>query len=209
MVYGTVSGATAERNHQAHHLTVDGRQSQLAPKSTKLDGPKGAATFDRLIYLLDRYLDFCRSVELIAWPIHHLKVSIWLQNDVIAASKNSRMKPLRKTVRCYVTTLESIRIKTSHLFHPSSHQAHLMQSQLIQEILASLSSERDNLQQRLGTTQIELDPIDSIDPQSQPERENLLALIRSHSGGQFIQTTHHLSLSLSLWLISFSWGLDV
>ncbi|KAG0146299.1 hypothetical protein CROQUDRAFT_107296 [Cronartium quercuum f. sp. fusiforme G11] len=173
-------GATPERNHQARNLTVYGRHSQIAPKICSLEEQKGS-TFDRLVYLLDRYLDFCRSVELVAWPIDHFKVSIWLQHDVISAIKNSRMKPLKKTVRCYVTTLESCRVKSSQLFAHSHTGGHLMQSPLIQEILQGLPCERDNLEQRLGILPESV--TDNHTPKvSETERDRVLTWIRNDSG---------------------------
>ncbi|KAH9822394.1 hypothetical protein DFH28DRAFT_881611 [Melampsora americana] len=174
-------GATPERNHQAHQLTVNGRQSQLPSNELKLEKKK-TTTFDRLIYLLDRYLDFCRSVELIAWPIDHLKVAIWLKNDVISAVKNSRMKPLRKTVRCYVTTLESCRVKTRNIFKIDGQiGGHLMHSPLIQEILDSLSCDRDNLEERLGVG-LEFNTPEHEDGEMETDRDRVLMMIRNNSG---------------------------
>ncbi|EGF98334.1 uncharacterized protein MELLADRAFT_69390 [Melampsora larici-populina 98AG31] len=174
-------GATPERNHEAHQLTINGRQSQLPVNNSQLEKKK-TTTFDRLIYLLDRYLDFCRSVELIAWPIDHLKVGIWLKNDVISAVKNSRMKPLRKTVRCYVTTLESCRVKTRNIFKLDGQiGGHLMHSPLIQEILDTLSCDRDNLEERLGVA-LDFNTPEHDDAGIETVRDRVLMMIRNNSG---------------------------
>ncbi|EFP83881.1 uncharacterized protein PGTG_09594 [Puccinia graminis f. sp. tritici CRL 75-36-700-3] len=104
--------------------------------------------FDRLIYLLDRYTEYCASIGLSAWPLHHLKVAIWIKGDVI--SLKTRVIPLRKTVRCYITTMETVRVKTRHLF-PQSYEGDdkpLMSCPILKELLdvlpISRSASHDN-----------------------------------------------------------------
>jgi hypothetical protein len=104
--------------------------------------------FDRLIYLLDRYTEYCASIGLSPWPLHHLKVAIWIKGDVI--SLKTRVIPLRKTVRCYITTMETVRVKTRHLF-PQSYEGDdkpLMSCPILKELLdvlpISRSASHDN-----------------------------------------------------------------
>ncbi|EFP83874.2 uncharacterized protein PGTG_09587 [Puccinia graminis f. sp. tritici CRL 75-36-700-3] len=185
--YSKLSGDTPTNAQAAREVVVACRQSQLNSKTGKseLQG-HGAGSFDRLIYLLDRYLDYCSSIKLAAWPIDHLKVSIWIKNDVTLTTNSTRMKPLRKTVRCYVTSLESIRVKTLHLFKGIHLPVHLMKSKIILEILNSLSVERDNLEERLGGN---LGPVEQPvgAGEAQSERDSLLNEIRSRSGDEWSQ----------------------
>ncbi|KAI8458089.1 hypothetical protein BY996DRAFT_4577631 [Phakopsora pachyrhizi] len=172
----TLAGSTAEIAAAARQIIVDFRQSQNESKSGK-----NYSDFDRMMYLLDRYLDYCSSVNLTAWPIDHLKISIWIKNDVIVTTNSTRMKPLRKTVRCYVTSLESIRIKTLHLFKGNFFGLQLMKSKTILEILSGLSLDRDNLVERLGGNQTLLSPM-SCNNETPSERDSLIQAIRSNSG---------------------------
>lgn len=179
--YSKLSGDSPKTSQAAREIVVACRQAQMNSKSSKTELP-GAGAFDRLIYLLDRYLDYCRSIHLSAWPIDHLKVSIWIKNDVTLTTNSTRMKPLRKTVRCYVTSLESIRIKTLHLFKGFHLAIHLMKSKIILEILNSLSVERDNLEERLGGNQALVGEL--YDTKTFTERDLLLNQIRSTSGDE-------------------------
>ncbi|KAG0146306.1 hypothetical protein CROQUDRAFT_92926 [Cronartium quercuum f. sp. fusiforme G11] len=94
--------------------------------------------FDRLIYLLERYTDYCTSIGLPPWPIHHLKVAIWIRGDVV--SLKTRVIPLRKSVRCYITSMENVRMKTFEVFHHrcEGDEKMLMSSQVLREILDQL-----------------------------------------------------------------------
>ncbi|KAI9606692.1 hypothetical protein H4Q26_006229 [Puccinia striiformis f. sp. tritici PST-130] len=181
--YSTLSGDTPAMAQAAREVVLACRQSQLHSKATKSE-LQGAASFDRLIYLLDRYLDYCASINLKAWPIDHLKVTIWIKNDVTLTTNSTRMKPLRKTVRCYVTSLESIRVKTLHLFKGIHLPVHLMKSKIILEILNSLSVERDNLAERLGGNHEPPNQLSSTGG-AQSARDLLLGEIRSKSGDEF------------------------
>ncbi|KNZ54346.1 hypothetical protein VP01_2970g3 [Puccinia sorghi] len=181
--YSRLSGEAPAVAQAAREVVVACRQSQLQCKAGKSE-LQGAASFDRLIYLLDRYLDYCRSINLIAWPIDHLKTSIWIKNDVTLTTNTTRMKPLRKTVRCYVTSLESIRLKTAHLFKDIHLGVHLMKSKIILEILNSLSVERDNLEERLGGCN-GAGEHSSRDGEAQSERDLLIREIRSRSGDHY------------------------
>lgn len=180
--YSKLSGETPAIAQAARDVVVACRQSQSHSKPGKSEA-QGAGSFDRLIYLLDRYLDYCSSINLTAWPIDHLKVSIWIKNDVTLTTNSTRMKPLRKTVRCYVTSLESIRTKTLDLFKGIHSAVHLMKSNIILEILNSLSVERDNLEERLGGCIASGEHL-SLDDEAQSERELLLSEIRSRSGDE-------------------------
>jgi len=181
--YSRLSGETPAVAQAAREVVVACRQSQLHCKAGKSE-LQGAGSFDRLIYLLDRYLEYCRSINLIAWPIDHLKTSIWIKNDVTLTTNSTRMKPLRKTVRCYVTSLESIRLKTAHLFKDIHLAVHLMKSKIILEILNSLSVERDNLEERLGGCHATGEHL-SRDGEAPSERDLLIREVRSRSGDQY------------------------
>ncbi|MBW0460818.1 hypothetical protein O181_000533 [Austropuccinia psidii MF-1] len=184
--YSQMSCESLATAQAARQLMVECRQSQSSANQ-KLSNPDlhTGGAFDRLIYLLDRYLEFCHSISLSPWPIDQFKVSIWIKNDVILTANSTRMRPLRKTVRCYITSLESIRTKTRDLFkpHPSTLplDAHLMKSNIILEILNSLSVERDNLAERLGGNQFLKGESDAISG-SMSERDILLQKIRDSSG---------------------------
>ncbi|PLW15726.1 hypothetical protein PCANC_16503 [Puccinia coronata f. sp. avenae] len=104
--------------------------------------------FDRLIYLLDRYTEYCGTIGISPWPLHPLKIAVWVKGDVI--SLKTRVIPLRKTVRCYITTMETVRVKTRHLFTPSyeSNDKSLMSCPILKELLdvlpISRSASHDN-----------------------------------------------------------------
>ncbi|OAV89162.1 hypothetical protein PTTG_06906 [Puccinia triticina 1-1 BBBD Race 1] len=118
-------------------------QHQPNPAANKHPAPAfHPQPFDRLIYLLDRYTDYCATIGLSAWPLHHLKVAIWIKGDVI--SLKTRVIPLRKTVRCYITTMETVRVKTRHLFSQSYEMDDkpLMSCPILKELLDVLPISR-------------------------------------------------------------------
>ncbi|OAV89164.1 hypothetical protein PTTG_06904 [Puccinia triticina 1-1 BBBD Race 1] len=182
--YSKLSGDTPATAQAARDVVVACRQSQIHTRAGKSEtqGPG----FDRLIYLLDRYLDYCGSIKLAAFPIDHLKISLWLKNDVTLTTNSTRLKPLKKTVRCYVTSLESIRVKTLHLFKGIHLPVHLMKSKIILEILNGLSVERDNLEERLGGNHCPAQQSLGAG-ESQSGRDLLLNEIRSRSGDEWGQ----------------------
>lgn len=131
--------------------------------------------FDRLIYLLDRYTEYCSTIGLSAWPVHHLKVAIWIKGDVI--SLKTRVIPLRKTVRCYITTMETVRVKTRHLFGHSyeADDRPLIACPILKELLDVLPISR-------VTSNASLHPGDEKHTTGGVDRETLLSQIRSRSG---------------------------
>ncbi|EGG00213.1 uncharacterized protein MELLADRAFT_79297 [Melampsora larici-populina 98AG31] len=121
------------------------KSNQDWSESETIDQESNNQPFDRLIYLLDRYTDYCHSIHLSPWPIHHLKVVIWIQGDVV--STKTRVVPLRKSVRCYVTSLETVRLKTYHLFDHDCEgdEKMLMNSEVLLEILEQLPITRSTI----------------------------------------------------------------
>lgn len=121
------------------------KSNQDWSESETIDQESNHQPFDRLIYLLDRYTDYCRSINLSPWPIHHLKVGIWIQGDVV--SLKTRVVPLRKSVRCYVTSLETVRLKTYHLFDHDCEgdEKMLMSSEVLLETLKQLPITRSTI----------------------------------------------------------------
>ncbi|KAI7941029.1 hypothetical protein MJO28_013314 [Puccinia striiformis f. sp. tritici] len=131
--------------------------------------------FDRLIYLLDRFTDYCTRIGLGPWPIHHLKVAVWIKGDVI--SLKTRVIPLRKTVRCYITTMESVRTKTRHLFSPSydADDKPLMSCPILRELLDVLPISRSASHDHPTCAEKDQMP-------GGVDRETLLNQIREQSG---------------------------
>lgn len=178
--------STDSKNDEARQLIQDFRRDCIQKQSKRLPSSNpdlnAPAPFDRLLYLLERYSDHCQSLNLSPWPIHHLKVSIWIHGDVI--SLKTRIIPLRKTVRCYITSLESIRIKTIHLFQSHPHDLNLTSSQILKDILASLPITRST------SFTSSLNPHHSISNEDHDHllggyhRQSILKLLNHQSGGR-------------------------
>ncbi|KAI8452451.1 hypothetical protein BY996DRAFT_8515816 [Phakopsora pachyrhizi] len=145
--------ATSESKiNQARNLIEQFRRETLLQlPSCKLGDAEASYTFqaghqpfDRLLYLLDRYTEYSNSIGLSAWPVHYLKVAIWIKGDVI--SLRSRIVPLRKTVRCYITTMETIRVKTQRFFPKfyERQQKPLLTSGVLKELLNTLPITRSS-----------------------------------------------------------------
>ncbi|KAH9822391.1 hypothetical protein DFH28DRAFT_881599 [Melampsora americana] len=194
------------KSNQAHKIIHDFRRKILQKNIKESDGIQSQSNkdwseseivdqesnhqpFDRLIYLLDRYTDYCHSINLSPWPVHHLKVGIWIQGDVV--SLKTRVVPLRKSVRCYVTSLETVRIKTYHLFDHDCEgdEKMLMSSEVLLEILEQLPITRStsnpfhsNASQTSGDHQA----FDQSHPNSNKlgnfDRDSILRILKDQSG---------------------------
>jgi len=141
--------------------------------------------FDRLIYLLDRYTQYCSAIGLSPWPVHHLKVAIWVKGDVI--SLKTRVIPLHKTVRCYITSMETVRLKTRDLFSPSYQSDHtpLMSCPILKELLGILPVSRA-ASRGDPTLEAENRLTGGVD------RDTVLCQIRSQSGDSMAQEALHI-----------------
>ncbi|KNZ56294.1 hypothetical protein VP01_243g4 [Puccinia sorghi] len=130
-LYHHQAGGRAEWRTSTHDDSSTTRSPGLHPQP-----------FDRLIYLLDRYTQYCSAIGLSPWPVHHLKVALWVKGDVI--SLKTRVIPLQKTVRCYITSMETVRLKTRDLFSPSYQSDHdpLMSCPILKELLGVLPVSR-------------------------------------------------------------------